>query len=106
MTPATTPAQAPPAADTAIAMLEVLGAELLAAGLSTRLVIQPGAVPVLLVTNPEASQLRERIAAAPLEGTWQYWWSWAEPIDTTPAAAAAAIRRVLAAAPAAPGGAP
>ncbi|MGO9080661.1 MAG: hypothetical protein ACLQDY_16715 [Streptosporangiaceae bacterium] len=29
------------------------------------------------------------------DGTWWYWWPWAEPIAPTPAAAATVIVRVL-----------
>jgi hypothetical protein len=41
----------------------------------------------------------EEIGAAPLAGTWHYWWNWSEPIHTAPAGAADAIRRALAAVP-------
>jgi hypothetical protein len=101
----TTPA--PPGAgptETAVTMLTALGTALDGQSLRTRLITQAGAVPVLLVTNPRATQLSERICAAPLAGTWHYFWSWAEPIAPTPAGAATAIARVLrTAAPAGPG---
>jgi hypothetical protein len=94
-----TAATAQPAAATAVTMLETLGTALDGMGLRTRLIIQAGAVPVLLATSPQASQLSERIRAAPLAGTWHYFWSWAEPIAPAPAEAATAIARVLRAAP-------
>jgi hypothetical protein len=82
-------------AETAVVMLEALGAELDGSGLRARLLIRAGAAPVLHVSNPAAAHLSERICAAPLEGTRRYWWSWAEPIDTAAAGAAARIGRVL-----------
>jgi hypothetical protein len=88
-------------ADTAVAMLASLGAILSQHGLRTRLAIQAGTAPALHVTSPEAAGLREQIRAAPLEGTWRYWWSWAEPIPGDTARAADAIRRVLRTIPAA-----
>jgi hypothetical protein len=93
--PPATPAQAPPGAETAVTMLEALGTELDAAGLRTQLVIRAGAVPVLHVTSPAPGSLSEEIGAAPLAGTWHYFWPWSEPIHTTPADAATAIRRAL-----------
>src|SRR5580693_4766594 len=102
--PPATPARAPASAETAITMLEALGTELGAAGLSTRLVIQAGAVPVLHVTSPAPGSPSRQIGAAPLAGTWHYFWPWSEPIHTTPDGAADAIRRALTTpAPAAPG---
>jgi hypothetical protein len=97
--PPATPAPAPHGAGTAITMLEALGTELDAAGLRTSLVIRAGAVPVLHVTSPAPGSRSEEIGAAPLAGTWHYWWEWSEPIHTTPAGAADAIRAALATAP-------
>ena len=96
----TTPAPAGPgSAGTAATMLEALSTALDGQGLRTRLITGLGAVPVLLVTSPAATQLSERICAAPLAGTWHYFWSWAEPIAPATAEAATAIARVLRATP-------
>jgi hypothetical protein len=90
-------------AATAVTMLEALGIALHGTGLQARLLIQAGTVPALQVTSPALGR-SERICAAPLAGTWHYFWSWAEPIAPTPAGAATAIARVLrTAAPAGPG---
>jgi hypothetical protein len=76
-------------------MLEALGAELDSLGLRTRLLIQAGRVPALHVASPAASQLSEQVCAAPRDGTWMFWWSWAEPIAAAAPEAAALISRVL-----------
>jgi len=55
-------------------------------------------VPSLHARNPEpgAAALSEHIYAQPrADGTWVYWWPWAQPIAETPSRAAAAIVRVL-----------
>jgi hypothetical protein len=82
---------------TAAGLLESLDAELNALGLRTRLTENPGRLPSLHVQNPEpgASALQELIYAAPRAGGWAFWWSWAEPVASTPAEAAAIIARVL-----------
>jgi hypothetical protein len=98
MTTATTPA--PPAAETALAMLQALGTELVRAGLRSRLNPQ---VPYLTVTSPAAADLSERVRAVPdAAGAWHFWWSWGEPIAAAVPEAAAAIRRVLRTATATP----
>jgi hypothetical protein len=81
-------------AATAVTMLEALGIALHGTGLQARLLIQAGTVPALQVTSPALGR-SERICAAPLAGTWQYFWPWAEPIAATPAAAATALARAL-----------
>jgi hypothetical protein len=91
----TTARAAAPAGDTATAMLQALAAELAPAGLATRMHAEAGRPPALRVSNPAAPALTERICAGPDQGTWTYWWSWAEPIDPDPARAAAAITRAL-----------
>jgi hypothetical protein len=94
-----------PASDpAAVAMLEALSAELEAAALRARLVTEPGHAAFLLVTNPAASQLSERIFAGRREGVMWFWWSWAEPIAPDVRGTAARIGRVLAAVPSGQGG--
>jgi hypothetical protein len=93
------PASLTVGADTAVTMLTALAAALDHPGLRTRLVIQVGQAPSLTVTSTDAPDLREDIRAAPAGGTWDYWWSWGEPIDPDPATAATRIRHVLRAAP-------
>ena len=84
--------------------LEKLGEELTRRGMQVRLVLPPGRVPSLYVVNPEARALEEHIyAGCGSDGTWWFWWSWAERIAATEDldVAAAAIVRVLASHPAA-----
>ena len=79
--------------------LEELGEELTRRGLQVRLVLPPGRVPSLHVTNPHAGALEEHIyAGCGSDGSWWFWWSWAERIARTRDldTAAAAIARVLA----------
>ncbi len=78
--------------------LDALAAELTARGWHATLEAPPGRAPSLHAHNPEpgARALSERIYAQPrADGTWIYWWPWAQPIATTPATAAEIIIRVL-----------
>jgi hypothetical protein len=79
--------------------LESLAAELAALGWPAGLDQPPGRLPSVYVRNPEpgAGALAEHIYAQPRrDGSWAYWWSWAQAIDATgPAGAAAAITRAL-----------
>jgi hypothetical protein len=82
----------------AAARLEELAGELDARGWPAWVDTQPGRPPRLHARNPEtgATALSEQIYAHPLaDGTWTYWWSWAEPITPDPASTADAITRVL-----------
>lgn len=97
-----TAAQIPvsPARRANLARLERLAEELAACGLRARLITPPGRVPSLHVVNPAAAALSEDVyAGRGPDGTWSYWWSWAEQIAAGEdhAGAAARIRRVLAA---------
>ncbi|MEV1238506.1 hypothetical protein [Nonomuraea sp. NPDC049750] len=67
-------------------------------GLHARLLTRDEQLPRLRVINPEATTLSEVISAAPKEGQWLFWWSWAEPIVEVADLATAAdhICRVLA----------
>ncbi|HUY48670.1 MAG TPA: hypothetical protein VMV92_23625 [Streptosporangiaceae bacterium] len=92
-----TPAPAASAAD-AITRLNTLAAELAARGWPTRLDVPAGRAPSLHTRNPEpgAAALSEDIYAQPrADGTWWFWWPWAQPIAAGPADAAAIITRVL-----------
>jgi hypothetical protein len=82
--------------------LEALAGELAARGWITRVHSPAGQLPNLYVQNPDpgASMLSEHIYAAPrADGTWTYWWPWAQPLVATAARDAAdTIIRVLRAA--------
>jgi hypothetical protein len=86
-------------ARTRIAYLEGLGDELRARGFAVRLAIPRGGPPSLHVVNPRVSALAESILAETTEGSWWFWWSWAERIALADDLAEAADRvaRVLAA---------
>jgi hypothetical protein len=87
----------PRVVDEAIRLLEELGDELGRAGWNARLQAEPGRAPCLYVQNPEtgARALAEHIYAAPREGGFWFWWSWAEPIAQDSAETAARIMRAL-----------
>ena len=79
--------------------LESLAEALVRRGLQTRLMAPEGRIPSLHVVNPAASVLAEEIyAGRGQDGTWWFWWSWAERIGESDDldAAATAIARVLA----------
>ena len=84
-------------ADT-IARLDTLAIELNSHGWTANIQTPPGRTPRLYARNPVpgATALSESIYAQPrTDGTWLYWWPWAEPIAETASAAAAIIVRVL-----------
>ncbi len=69
-------------------------------GLRVSLMAPPGRVPSLHVVNPSASVLAEDVyTGRGQDGTWWFWWSWAERIASGEdlEGAAAMIKRVLAA---------
>jgi hypothetical protein len=81
-----------------IARLDALATELTAHGWTASVQAAPGHTPRLYARNPEpgAAALSESIYAQPrADGTWSYWWPWAEPIAETADTAAAIIVRVL-----------
>ncbi len=93
-----TPKPGPADPAQALARLEALAGELAARGWTARLETPPGRLPSVYARNPVpgAAVLSERIYAQPrADGTWAYWWPWAQPIATTPAKAAAVIVRAL-----------
>ena len=68
-------------------------------GMSTNLMAPAGRVPSLRVVNPAAPALAEDVYAGCCEdGSWWFWWSWAERI-----AAATELERAAAAGRARPG---
>ncbi|GAA4102236.1 hypothetical protein [Nonomuraea soli] len=67
-------------ADRAATHLTRLKALLEERGLHARVLTQPGRLPRLRVINPGCASLCEVVTAAPLDGEWSLWWSWAEPI--------------------------
>ena len=94
---APTPGQAP---HIYLNRLEGLAEVLARHGLRTSLMAPPGRVPSLHVVNPAASALAEDVyAGRGQDGTWWFWWSWAERIATWGDldGAAALIKQVLAA---------
>jgi hypothetical protein len=75
---APTPGQAP---HIYLNRLEGLAEVLARHGLRTSLMAPPGRVPSLHVVNPAASALAEDVyAGRGQDGTWWFWWSWAERI--------------------------
>ena len=80
--------------------LECLAEALARCGLRARLLTPPGRVPSLHVVNPTAARLSEDIyAGRNSDGSWWFWWSWAERIaaEEDLDGAAVLIQRVLAA---------
>jgi hypothetical protein len=91
------PAQAPQAY---LSRLEGLAEVLSHRGLRASLMAPPGRVPCLHVVNPAASVLAEDVyTGRGQDGTWWFWWSWAERIAAGDdlEGAAVMIKRVLAA---------
>lgn len=80
-------------ADQAAAHLAHLQALLEKRGMHARVLTQPGRLPRLRVINPDCATLCEVVTAAPLDGEWSLWWSWAEPI-TCVGEMAAAVERI------------
>ena len=91
---------APAAADEADVMvrLDTLAEELAARGWASSVKAPAGRVPRLHARNPVpgAGALSEDIFAQPrADGTWVFWWPWAEPIAESADRAAEVIVRVL-----------
>ena len=82
-----------------LSRLEGLAEVLSRDGLRASLMAPPGRAPSLHVVNPEASVLAEDIyIGRGQDGTWWFWWSWAERIGIADDLdhAATTITRVLA----------
>ena len=80
--------------------LDQLGPALARFGMTANLVTPAGRVPSLRVVNPAAPALAEDIyTGCGEDGTWWFWWSWAERIAAASDVdqAAALIAHVLAA---------
>ena len=91
------PARAPRAY---LIRLERLAEVLSHHGLRASLMAPPGRIPSLHVVNPAASVLAEDVyTGRGQDGTWWFWWSWAERIASGEdlEGAAAMIKHVLAA---------
>jgi hypothetical protein len=85
---------------TYLSRLEGLAEVLSHCGLRASLMAPPGRVPSLHVVNPAASVLAEDVyTGRGQDGTWWFWWSWAERIASGEdlEGAAAMIKQVLAA---------
>jgi hypothetical protein len=83
-----------------LSRLEGLAEVLTRHGLRASLMAPPGRVPSLHVVNPAAPVLAEDVyAGRGQDGTWWFWWSWAERIGSGEdlEGAAAMIKQVLAA---------
>lgn len=75
-----------------ITQLDALAAELAGRGWAARLETPPRRLPRLHVQNPAVPALSEYIYAQPRrDGSWTYWWPWAQPIGSAAAEAAAII---------------
>ncbi|MEU8272246.1 hypothetical protein AB0B89_34480 [Sphaerisporangium sp. NPDC049002] len=69
---------------TATAHLHALGEALQGRGLYVRVGATDGGLPQLIVVSTGVPTLSEVIFAAQRQGTWWFWWSWAEriaPVD-------------------------
>jgi len=76
--------------------LEHLAAELRRQGMAADLVVALGRIPRLEVVHP-AGPAEDVYAWRGQDGTWWFWWSWAERIAAAadPGGAAAMIQQVL-----------
>ena len=86
--------------DSYLSRLEGLAEVLAHRGLRASLMAPAGRVPSLHVVNPAAPALAEDVyAGRGQDGTWWFWWSWAERIAAVEdlEGAASLIERVLAA---------
>lgn len=90
----------PPGADTGRGRLECLAEMLAQHGLRASLTTSPESAPSLHVVNPGAPVLAEDVyAGRAKDGSYWFWWSWAERIAAGEdlEGAAARIKKVLAA---------
>lgn len=84
------------ASDEASTRLHALARELEGRGWPARVHAPPDRLPRLHAANSAAAAMGEDIYAQPVaDGTWQYWWPWAEPVAADPASAAEVITRAL-----------
>jgi hypothetical protein len=91
---------APPLRQANLEQLEPLGRLLSQRGLRADVIAAEARMPRLHVTNPAVTGLEEDVYAWRCQdGSWWFWWSWAERIapGTDPGRAADRIEHVLAA---------
>jgi hypothetical protein len=73
--------------------LDRLASALDGQGITTHLLAPPGRVPSLRAVNPAAPALAEDVYAGYCEdGSWWFWWSWAERIAAVTDLDGAAVR--------------
>jgi hypothetical protein len=76
----------------AISRLDALAAELADRGWAAQLEMPPRRLPRLHVHNSAAPAFSEYVYAQPRrDGTWTYWWPWAQPIAAATTEAATII---------------
>ena len=83
---------APPLRTANLERLESLAGALTARGLPGAVLAPPGRIPRLQVAGPAAGQAEDVYAWRCEDGTWWYWWPWAERIAVTEDLTAAADR--------------
>jgi hypothetical protein len=81
----------------AVSHLELLAGRLRARGWEATITVAADRWPFVRVVNPRLRALNEDVMAAPCEGRWFYWFSWAERITelTDPSGATSRIEHVL-----------
>jgi hypothetical protein len=80
------------AAERATAQLGMLAGNLTGRGFTAH-IAQPGRYPCVRVAHGPVPQLSESIYAAPAnDGTWWFWWSWADRIARIGAVEPAAFK--------------
>ena len=89
---------APPLRTANLERLEDLAGALTSRGLHVDVMAPPGRIPRLQVAGPAAGQAEDIYAWRGEDGTWWYWWPWAERIAAAEDLAAAVdrIERALA----------
>jgi len=71
-----------PGRDEQLVHLQSLAEELSSRGFAVRL-LGTASQPSLKVTNPDSSELTERVLCHPAEdGSWCFWWPWQQPIGS------------------------
>ena len=74
---------APPLRTANLERLESLAGALATRGLHVDVMSPPGRIPRLQVAGPAAGQAEDIYAWRGQDGTWWYWWPWAERIAAT-----------------------
>ena len=79
-----------PGHDEQLTRLQELADELTGRGLTARL-LDTASPPCVKVTNPDSSELTERVLCRPAgDGSWCFWWPWQQPIGSVEDLAAVA----------------